>query len=111
MFIDQQFDRSLEDLNLLQMCHTIAKLKAGMIALFENQGRAKVQLAKYIFLTKRMVPLTQRQSTKEHKNDFVDFLNTCYLKTGPNGEQNDQFVLDEYIKLHTSFMLKDILGL
>lgn len=70
-------------MNFLNLCNTISKLKAGMIALFENQDRSKIQLAKYIFLTGRMVPLTKRQSTKEHKSDFADFLNTNYLKSSP----------------------------
>lgn len=110
MFIEKQLDMALDEMNFLRLVNTVSKLKAGMIALFDDQKKEKVALAKHIFLSGRMVPLIKRESYNHH-NEFTDFLNTYYLKTGPNGESNEQFVHQEYLKLHTSFMLKNILGL
>ena len=57
-----------------------------------------------------MVPF-KHKSTFKHENDFSDFLNADHLKSDPTGKPRDQAVLQEYIKLRNSFMLKSVLGL
>lgn len=71
----------------------------------------KVNLAKYIFLDRRMIH-SHKTKTYVHKNAFSEFLFSDYLKINEEGQQNDiNNVFSEYYKLHSSFMIKRLLGL
>lgn len=89
--------------------NTIQKLKAGLIALYDDAKQDKINLAKYIFLSQRMIPLKKTKSFL-HNNLFTNFLDTCYMKNH-HEYNNEKFVLEEYVKLRNGFMLKKVLGL
>lgn len=50
-FADSQYDKAEDEINILKIMNTIQKLRAGLIALYDDQNLDKVNLAKYIFLS------------------------------------------------------------
>lgn len=91
-------------MNILNIVNTIQKLKAGLIALYDNQDNKKVELAKFIFLGGRMVPLEEKIAYK-HKNDFSEFLGHNYLKSTLKGDPNEVNVISEYLLLRSRFTM------
>lgn len=92
-FADNQYDKAEEEINILKIVNTIQKLKAGMIALYDDQKEEKVNIAKLIFLNQRMVPLQKKTKVLHYHNSFSGFLNTNYLNQNPLGSYQDNIAL------------------
>lgn len=61
-FADHQYDNAEREMNILNILNTIQKLKAGLIALYDDAKLDKINLAKYIFLSQRMIPFKKSKT-------------------------------------------------